>query len=129
LCIDEAAGALSILAPASEPVVWPLADVRTVPDQADPDRIVLALAGDPVARMIVEDGETARLLRARCPNLRKRPKPRGLRRLAGWAVAAVLSVLLIVVGLVPLLANRLAEYLPAAGEAALGDATLAHIRN
>src|SRR5690606_22398609 len=81
LCIDEAAGALSILASASasEPVVWPLADVRTVPDQADPDRIVLALAGDPVARMIVEDGETARLLRARCPNLRKRPKPRGLR--------------------------------------------------
>jgi len=128
LRIDETARTLVIAAPGLAPILWPLADIRTVPDQADPDRSVLARAGDPVARMIVEDGETARLLRARCPDLGKRPKPRGLRRLLGWAVAAVASVALIAVVLVPLLANQLAEYLPPEGEAALGDATLAQIR-
>lgn len=128
LRIDETAGVLVILAPGLVPQQWPLADIRTVPDQADPGRTVLAMTGDAVARMIVEDAETARLLRARCRNLHKRPKPRGLRRLVLWAVAAVLSVALIVAVLVPLLANRLAEYLPPEGEAALGDATLAQIR-
>jgi len=128
LGIDEAAGALSIVAPGMAPQAWPLADIRTVPDQADGARLVLARVGDPVARMIVEDTETARLLQARCPDLHRRPKPRGLRRLVVWAVAAVASVALIVVVLVPLLANQLANYLPPEGEAALGDASLRQIR-
>ena len=128
LRVNETTADLVILTPGFASISWPLNDVRTVPDQADGRRMVLACVGDPVARMIVEDPETARLLRARCLNLRKRPKPKGLRRLLAWAVAAVGSVGLIVAVLVPLLANQLAEVLPPKGEAALGDATLEQVR-
>lgn len=128
LSVDETAAALVIRGPGMAPVVWPLADIRAIPDQADRSRSVLARAGDPVARMIVEDPDTARLLRARCRNLHRRPKPVGLRRLWLWAVAAVGAVAVIVILLVPMLANRMAEYLPPEGEAALGDASLQQIR-
>jgi len=128
LRVDETVGALVILTAGLAPVVWPLTEIRSLPDQADPDLMVLTRLGDPVARMIVEDAETMRLLRARCRDLRRRSRPRGLGRLALWAVAAVASVALIVMVLVPLLANRLADHLPPEGEAALGDASLQQIR-
>ncbi|WP_108484707.1 M48 family metallopeptidase [Oceaniglobus ichthyenteri] len=128
LQIDEEQRNLMIEGPGLSPTLWPLADIRTIPDQADRTRMVLAHTGDPVARMIVEDPETIRLLRARCPDLGKRPRPLGVGRLLIWAGAAVGSVALIVMVLVPLLANQLAERLPPEGEAALGDATLEQVR-
>ncbi|WP_226782205.1 M48 family metallopeptidase [Oceaniglobus trochenteri] len=129
LRIDEGAGVLVIRATGMTPPRWPLADVRAIPDQADPRRMVLAVTDDPVARLLVEDDETLRLLRARCPNLHRRPKPRGLWRLFLWALAALGAVALIVFLLVPLLANRLAEFLPPEGERALGEATLDQVRH
>ena len=109
-------------------IAWPLPDIRTVPDQADPATLVLARHGGTEARLLVDDPETARLLRPRCPNLNRRPRPRGLGRLAGWAVAAVGSVALILTLLVPLMADQLARFLPSAGEEALGATTLTQIR-
>jgi Zn-dependent protease with chaperone function len=107
---------------------WPLDLIRGVPDQADRTELVLALAGNPVSRLIVRDPELLRLLRARCHNLRRRPPVRGKMRMAAWAVAAVACVALIITVLVPLMANQLASYLPPKGERALGDTTFEQIR-
>lgn len=120
--------ALEIQVPGQPPVHWPHADIRTVPDQAKPGEMVLALKNDPVARLVLDDPTAQAILRARCPNLRKRPRPRGLARLAAWAVAAVAAVALIILVLVPVMADQLADYLPPEGEKALGDATFEQIR-
>ncbi|RVT82318.1 M48 family metallopeptidase [Rhodobacteraceae bacterium CCMM004] len=128
IAIDEAARALRIEAPGQAPWLWPLTEVRSIPDQADRSRMVLAWTGDPVARLLVDDAEAQFILRARCPDLHRRPRPKGLGRLGLWAVAAVGAVALIVMILVPALANRLADYLPPEGERALGDTTLGQIR-
>jgi predicted Zn-dependent protease len=52
----------------------------------------------------------------------------GKGKLFGWALAAIGSVALIIFVLVPVMADQLAEYLPPAGEQALGDSTLDQIR-
>ena len=76
-----------------------------------------------------ERPRTARLLLARCPNLHRRPGARNQWRLTGWALAALASVALIIFVLVPVMADQLADYLPPAGEKALGDTTFEQIRS
>lgn len=123
-----AGGELVITPPEQTPVRWPLADVRTVPDQADRTVLVLAQKNDPVSRLLVTEVEPQRILQARCPNMRKRPPVKGKGRLLAWSVAAMASVALIIGVLVPLMADQLAEYLPPAGEKALGDTTFEQVR-
>lgn len=129
LVMDDRAGALHVTVPGRAPEIWPLAEIRAVPDQAGGDIMVLRHRDDPVLRVVVEDPEARRILRARAPRLHRRPRTRGKARLAAWAVAAVASVALIVTVLVPVMADQLARYLPPEGERALGDATLAQIRS
>ncbi len=112
-----------------ETLHWPLDRLRAVPDQADSAEMILAQADDPVARLITRDPALIKAIRAQSPHLKKRPPIRGRRRLAGWAAAAVASVAVIIFGLVPLMANQLAEILPPEGERALGDATFEQIRS
>lgn len=119
---------LEISPPEMKPVRWPLDDLRTVPGQAAKDMMVLAVKGDPVARLIVTDEEAQRLFKARARNLKRRPPVKGKGKLFAWAVAAICSVALIIFVLVPVLADQLAEYLPAKGEKALGDKTFEQIR-
>jgi beta-barrel assembly-enhancing protease len=126
---DSGSTAWLIIAPPDQPVVrWPIADLRKIPDQASRDMIVLARKGDPVARLMVSDPEAVRILAARAPNLKRGPEVPGKGRLLGWAVGAVASVALIVLVLVPLMADQLAELLPPAGERALGDTTFEQVR-
>jgi predicted Zn-dependent protease len=118
-----------VLEPADGPALrWPYAQIRGIPDQADRTALVVALDGNPVARLVLREPGVVQEIRLRCPALGRRPVPRGRGRLAIWAVAAVASVALIVFVLVPLMADQLAEYLPPEGEKALGDATLEQIR-
>jgi len=130
MSIRETAGgpALMISPPEVEPLNWPLGDIRLVPDQAAKDCVILALSGDPLSRVVISDEETRRIIAARCPNLGKRPVVKKRGRLLGWSVGAVASVALIIFGLVPLLADQLAEFLPPNGERALGDATFEQVR-
>lgn len=107
---------------------WPLGEIRSIPDQADRDTLVVALQGDPVSRLVVTDPATCQVLRARCRKLKKRPSVKGKVRLVAWAAAAVASVALIILVLVPLMADQLAEYLPPEGERALGETTFKQIR-
>ncbi|KMK66083.1 M48 family metallopeptidase [Puniceibacterium sp. IMCC21224] len=104
---------------------WPLRDIREVPDQAGGDLFVLRLRDDPLQRLILPD----RSLAPRLPRLRRRAPVTRRGRLLVWAGAAIASVALIVLVLVPLLADRLAAFVPPAGERALGEVTLNQIRD
>lgn len=126
---EEREGPALILSPPELPdVKWPLDDIRTVPDQAGRDTLVLALKGDPLSRLIVSDPEARRILVARCSRLGKRPPVKGKGRLFVWSVGAIASVALIIFVLVPIMADQLAEFLPPEGERALGDSTFEQIR-
>jgi predicted Zn-dependent protease len=111
---------------AGEPDInWPVAEVRRVADQAGRDQTVLRWTGDPLARLVIRDRTMLRAF----PALDKRAPPKGRGRLAAWALAAIGAVALQVFVLIPLLANQLAEFIPAEGERALGEATLGQIRS
>ena len=111
------------------PLVWPLDDLRRVPDQAG-GGMVLRRAWEPLARLAVTDPAARRLVEQRAPRLGGPIPPlmRGRWRLVPWAAAAIASVALMIGVLLPAAADRLAPLLPRGGEVALGDATLARIR-
>jgi Zn-dependent protease with chaperone function len=118
-----------VIAPAEgAPGRWALEDLRAIPDQASPRALVLTATTHPLARLHLGDADLRRAVEAGARNLRKGQPVRGRGRIAGWALAAVASVALIIFVLVPVMANQLAAILPPEGEKALGDATLGQIR-
>jgi len=119
---------LTIALPDGRTVHWMADELRALPDQAAPEGIVLAKAGDMVQRLVIADRDIAALLRKNAPGLTRRPPVENKRRILGWGVGAVASVALIIFVLVPIMANQLAAYLPPEGEKALGDATFEQIR-
>lgn len=123
LRIEESSAAL-VIEFAGRQVLWPLADIRRLADQAKKTELVLARAGDPVSRLITEEMRLAQ----RFPNLGRRNTHVKRGKVATWAIGAVASVALIIFVLVPLMADQLAEYIPPEGEKALGEATLGQIR-
>lgn len=105
-------------------VRWPLNEVREVGDVAGREGYILRWTGDPLARLHLANPFVLNHL----PLRKRRAPPKGRGRLAGWAVAAVAAVALQIGVLIPLLADRLAVYIPPAGERALGEATFEQIR-
>ncbi len=120
--------ALRIDLPEGRHLDWRWDDLRRLPDQAQPGRMVLHPAGDRVARLILPDGPVAQAVRARAPALDRGEAARRGSALLAWSAAALASVAVILLWLVPALADRLASVLPAEGERALGAATLSQIR-
>ncbi len=118
-------GDLVITPDGGVPVRWPVGDVRRVHDGAARADAVLRLTSDPVARLIVKHADVL----DRLPHLYRRTPPKGRVRLAGWAAAAIVAVAVQIGVLIPLLADNLAGYIPAAGERALGEATFDQIRD
>lgn len=108
--------------------VWPYDEIRQIRDQAGDDQIVLRLAGDPTARLILTDRDDHFLITSRARKLRRYASHVRRGRLVAWAAAAFASVALIIFVLVPVMADQLAEYLPPEGEKALGDTTFEQIR-
>lgn len=124
LSIDEDAKTLVGFTDAGTELRWPLTDIRETPDQAATDQMVVQMAHDPVQRILLPD----RNLAPRLPNRTKRTKVTNRGPLLGWAVAAIVSVALIIFVLVPTMANQLARFIPPEGERALGQVTLDQIR-
>lgn len=126
LRVDHETAVLEIAFPGGEgpTVFWPLREIRKIDDMAGADSMVLRRIGDPLARLHLRNPDVARAM----PNLTRRAPPKGRSRLAAWAAAAVLAVTLQIGVLIPLLADRLATFVPPAGERALGEATLQQIR-
>ncbi|MGR3486172.1 MAG: M48 family metallopeptidase [Paracoccaceae bacterium] len=127
LSFDDAAGTLLIAPRDAVPVRWPLAELRRLRDQAGIDAVVLGREGDP-ARVLLPDGPDLNAIRARAPDLDRAPRYARKGRLLLAGLSAIASVALIVWVLIPAIADRLAPYLPEAGEAALGDLTFERIR-
>ena len=111
------------------PLEWPLERLRRIPDQAHPSDLVLALANDPIFRLVIRDRAMVQRIEKAARNLSKRPPVQNTGRLVGWSLAAVTSVALIVFVLVPVMADQLAAFLPPSGEKALGDTTFEQIRS
>ncbi len=122
--MDEARDALVLDLPGGAEY-WPLDQIREVRDQAGRDLFILRLRDDPLQRLILPDRDLA----PRLPHLRRRAPVTRRGPLLGWAVAAAASVALIIFVLVPLMADRLASFVPPEGERALGEATLEQIRS
>lgn len=127
LGLDDTGQALLIRAAAADPQRWPFGSLRRVPGQAGDDLLILANGIDDPARLHLP-GPDARLIATRARALGRGHLGVRRGRLAALVVAAVASVALMLTVLVPLLADRLADYLPPAGEAALGEATLEQVR-
>ena len=125
LTINEDTKVLVGLADTGAELRWALSDIREVPDQAGGDQMILQRADDPVQRLVLTD----RGLAPRLPNRTKRPKLTKRGPLVLWALAAVASVALIILVLVPTMANQLARFIPPEGERALGEVTLNQIRS
>lgn len=108
---------------------WPLKDLRAVGDQAGRDNIVLMHDDFGEARLVVTDEDLIADLSELCPDLYKEARPTGqLRRAMIWAGAAVASVALIVLVIIPGLSDRLAPLIPPAREEALGKHTVDNLR-
>ncbi len=103
---------------------WPVKDIRVLPDTAGKQGMMLRLISEPLARLFVTDTTILAYLPA--PQART-PAP-GRTKLVLWAIAAVAAVVVQITVLVPLLADRLAVFIPPAGERALGEATFDQIR-
>ena len=101
---------------------WPLATLRSL---GDPAEATVQLVPDHASdeRVVLQDREMIEAISKVCPNLYHRhvDKP-VLRRAAFWTVGAIASVVLILLVLIPTLADQLAEYIPPEREQALGDA-------
>lgn len=126
LLVDRRVGVLEIEMPNSDAasVRWPLDEIQLVEDIAGREGVVLRWIGDPLARLVLSDTSVL----AAMPHLSRRAPPKGRGRLAAWAFAAVAAVAIQIGILVPLLADRLATFVPPAGERALGEATFGQIR-
>lgn len=105
---------------------WPLSALRRLPDQAA--GLAIRSETDPAARILTDDGSAIGWILARAGRLDRRAKFTAWRRLAGYSASAAGSVAVILLLLLPLLADQLATILPPEAEAALGEATLGHIR-
>ena len=126
LMVDTNARVLEIGFPAQETasVRWPFEEIRQLEDMAGREGVILRWTGDPLARFHLRNADVLHHLHRL--NVSTPPKGRG--RLAAWAFAAVAAVTLQIGVLVPLLADRLATFVPPAGERALGEATFGQIR-
>lgn len=126
LMVDEAAGVLEIGLPASAGggIRWPLDEIRKLDDIAGNSGAVLRWRADPLARLHLYDTGVL----THMPHLTRRTPPKGRGRLALWALGAVAAVAVQIGVLIPALADRLAGYVPPAGERALGEATFGQIR-
>lgn len=105
-------------------IIWPKMDVRAVDDLPAGIDQVLRLTTDPVARLHVPNARTLPPL----PHLNKAAPPKGRGRLALWAGGAVAAVAVQIGLLIPLMADQLANVIPARAERALGEATFDQIR-
>lgn len=126
--LDDANRVLVILSEGGKMARWPYAELRALRDQAGTDQMVLRLAGDATPRLIISGVEDIAAIHMRAPKLGKAPPVKGRGRLVLWAAGALASVALIILVLIPIMADQLAEYLPPEGEKALGEATLGQIR-
>jgi Zn-dependent protease with chaperone function len=120
--------ALEIREEGGVPVLWLYDDIR----QADSPTGMLrvnCLSALPLARLEIRDAAMAVELVARCGRLHEnRVDSRATVKIVGWSLAAVISIVLVVMFAIPFAADRLAPMVPLSLERRLGDAAAAQIK-
>ena len=120
--------ALEICEEGAAPVHWAYDDVRQSDSQPGTLR-VNCLSAPPLARLEIRDKAMAAALVARCRRLHEsRLDGRATLKIVGWSVAAVVSIVLVVLFAIPFAADRLAPMVPQVLERRLGDAAAAQIK-
>jgi predicted Zn-dependent protease len=106
---------------------WPYADIR----RAEGASGVLRLRLEPVnslARLEIRDPALAEEVAARCHALDAASGKGHAKHVVFWSLAAACSIILVVIFIIPLLADRLAPLVPASVERRLGDAVDNQVR-
>jgi Zn-dependent protease with chaperone function len=107
---------------------WPFAEIRRADGPAGILRLS-CLAAPQLARLEIRDANLATALISRCRRLDDNAAGRhSILSIAGWSLAATISIVLIVLYAIPLAADRLAPLVPEVLERRLGDATEKQIR-
>jgi Zn-dependent protease with chaperone function len=115
------ADALEIAVDGETKATWAYADIRRA-DSAPGTLRVFCQSALPLARLEIRDPALAAELTSRAANLDEHHLGRrGLTKIVGWSLAAVVSIVLVVLYGVPLAADRLAPLVPESFERRLGD--------
>lgn len=108
---------------------WPLASLRALGEKSDAT-VHLVPNAQSDERLIVSDEAMIRAIETVCPDLHRRPVDRrGLARALGWTGMALAAVALVIVVVIPGLANQLAPLVPPDKEVALGHALQGRLRH
>jgi Zn-dependent protease with chaperone function len=100
---------------------WSYADMRRADSPSGILRLT-CLTALALARLEIRDGGVAAELMSRCVQLDDDvPGRHGIARIVGWSVAAVVSIVAVILFGVPLAADRLTPLVPQAFERRLGD--------
>jgi Zn-dependent protease with chaperone function len=115
------ADALEINADEGASVRWTYADIRRADSPSGTLR-VMCMTAPALARLEIRDAALAAELASRCAKLDDHhPGRRGVARIVGWSLAAMISIVAVVLFGVPLAADRLASLVPEPLERRLGD--------
>lgn len=102
---------------------WPYADMRRVDGPTGTLRLMCASA-PLLARLEVRDAALAAEIERRCPKLdADLPGAKGIAVIVGWSVAALVSILLMVLYAMPLMADYLTPLIPQSVERYIGQVT------
>jgi Zn-dependent protease with chaperone function len=119
---------LEISEDGSSPVRWAYDDIRQADSPAGVLR-VSCLSAPPLARLEIRDTALATELTSRCTRLgENRTDGRAIAKIVGWSLAAVVSIVAVVLFAIPLAADRLAPLVPEAFERRVGDASDVQIK-
>jgi Zn-dependent protease with chaperone function len=100
---------------------WPYADIRRADGPAGTLR-AMCVSAPLLARLEIRDPALAAELERRCPSLdADLPGAKGVAVIVGWSVAALVSIVLMVLFVVPLAADRLTPLIPYAVEKRIGE--------
>jgi Zn-dependent protease with chaperone function len=100
---------------------WPYADIRRADGPAGTLR-AMCVSAPLLARLEIRDPALAVELERRCPSLdADLPGAKGVAVIVGWSVAALVSIVLMVLFVVPLAADRLTPLIPYAVEKRIGE--------
>jgi Peptidase family M48 len=117
------AGALEIRENGAVSARWAYGDIRQADSPAGMLR-VSCLSAPPLARLEIRDDALAAELERRCLRLAEnRLGGRAIAKIVGWSLAAVISIVMVVLFGIPLAADRLAPLVPPALERRLGEAS------
>jgi len=120
--------ALEIAEDGAAPVVWAYDDIRQADGPAGTLR--LSCGSAPVlARLEIRDAALAAELTSRCRRLgENRIDGAAVRKIVGWSVAALVSIVVVVLFALPLVADRLAPLVPEGIERRIGEASEAQVK-